>query len=36
MAAIVITVELGTIHQYSSLVENSDAYLCCSLDRHKN
>ena len=36
MAATVITVEFGTIHQYSSLAENSDAYLCSSLDRHKN
>ena len=36
MAATVMTVEFGTIHQYSSLEENSVACLYSSLNRHKN
>ena len=36
MAATVMTVEFGTIHYYSSLEENSQAYLCSSLGRYKN
>ena len=27
--------ELGAIHQYSSLEENSEAFLCSSLDWYK-
>ena len=36
MAATVMTVEFGTIHHYSSLEENSEAYLRSSLKRYKN
>ena len=36
MATIVITVEFGTLHYYSSLEENSEACLCSSLNRYKN
>ena len=36
MAATVMTVEFGTSHQYSSLEENSEGYLCSSLNRYKN
>ena len=36
MAATVMTVEFGTIYHYSSLEENSEAFLCSSLDRYKN
>ena len=32
MAAIVMTVELGNIHHYSSQEENSEACLCSCLD----
>ena len=35
MAAIVMTVEFGTIHHYSSLEENSKACLCSSLNIQK-
>ena len=30
MAATVVTVEFGTIYQYSVLEENSETYLCSS------
>ena len=33
MAATVMTVEFGTIYHYSSLDEDSEAFLCSSLDR---
>ena len=36
MAATVMTVVFGTIHHYFSLEENSEAYLCSSLNRYKN
>ena len=36
MATIVITVEFGTLHYYSSLEENSEACLCSSLNGYKN
>ena len=36
MAAIVMTVEFGTIHHCSSLEENCEAYLASSLNRYKN
>ena len=36
VTATVMTVEYGTIHHYSSLEENSEAYLCSSLDKYKN
>ena len=36
MAATVITVEFGTIHHYSSLEENSEAYLCSAVDIYNN
>ena len=36
MAATVKTAEFGTIHQYSSQEENSEACLCSSLNRYKN
>ena len=36
MAAIVMTVEFGTIHHYSNLKENSEACLCSPLNRFKN
>ena len=35
MAATVMTVEFGTIHHYSSLEENFEAFLCSSLNRYK-
>ena len=35
MAAAVMTAEFGTIHHYSSLEENSEAFLCSSLNRYK-
>ena len=35
MAATVMTVEFGTIHHYSSLEENPEAYLHRSLNRYK-
>ena len=35
MAATVMTVEFGTIDQYSSLEENSGACLCSLLERYK-
>ena len=31
-----MTAEFGTVHHYSSLEENSEAYLCSSLNRYKN
>ena len=36
MADPVMTVEFGTIHHFSSLEENSEAFLCSSLNRYKN
>ena len=36
MAAIVMTVEFGTIHHYSSLEENSEACLCSPLNKYQN
>ena len=36
MAATAMTVEFGTIHNDSSLEENSETYLCSSLNRYKN
>ena len=35
MAATIMTVEFGTIHHYSSLEENSEAFLCNSMNRYK-
>ena len=36
MVATIMTVEFGTIHNYSSLEEISEACLSISLDRYKN
>ena len=36
MAATVMPVEIGTIHHYSSQEENSEAYLCSSIDQYQN
>ena len=36
MAATVMAVEFGISHNYSSLEETSEAFLCSSLNRHKN
>ena len=36
MAATVLADEFGTIHHYSSLEKNSEACLCCSLDRYNS
>ena len=36
MAAMVMIIEFGTIHHYSSLEEISEACLCSSLNRYKN
>ena len=33
---IIMTVEFGTIHHFSSLDEIFDGCLCSSLDRYKN
>ena len=35
MAAIVMTVEFGSMHHYSSLEGTSEACLCRSLDKYK-
>ena len=36
MAAPVMTVEIGTIHHYSSLEEKFEAFLCSFLNRFRN
>ena len=33
---LLLTIEFGTIHHYSSLKENSEACLCSYLDKYKN